>query len=584
MTVSAGGRRWRIVAAAAVLVLLASAGGLYWWAQPAASAGPEITALAHRGGGVDPASPSARLIPEDDLPPPGTRSLFDHLIAQNESLPYPFDRLIAVLQKQNPSGAPPLRVLIPHGRSLLKVQADDSRPRIVVAADFEAVDTPAALGLAPAGKLFLGFVENAHEIEVLSYNEGAGRFEFQLVQNYCEGCVPRIVYARRVICETCHQGRAPIFPQRPWNETNGQPDTAAGIEAARGNHEPYLSVPLRQTLAEPERFEELVDVGDFIPVTQRAWIDGCGIDKAGTACRRQMLKLALLYLWNPGGFDDQGPEAAKLRQLQAASWPGSGIAVADGDLPNRNPLGEQHGMRNWLHEWFAPKPGEGAKNNEDLAAFDRLPKLPAAVDPLTPRPPKRVLTGSDLDGAFGVAALIPAADFSRLEAAAGNQVEALLSAAEHADAQVFAAHPFVRFNAVSALLAALGSTPVPDYCCLRTADLSPPQASGIPPLKISDGSVLLKFQQYCFACHRGNPSKRLNFMGGETEDAVLANIKNKSEIRDALDWSRYQGTDKANKLMPPADSSQRAALEAAAKQDPGLLGQMRNTVPSLFDF
>ena len=33
--------------------------------------------------------------------------------------------------------------------------------------------------------------------------------------------------------------------------------------------------------------------------------------------------------------------------------------------------------------------GEGARDNEDLEAFDRLPKLPAALDPLTPRAPRR---------------------------------------------------------------------------------------------------------------------------------------------------------------------------------------------------
>jgi hypothetical protein len=50
--------------------------------------------------------------------------------------------------------------------------------------------------------------------------------------------------------------------------------------------------------------------------------------------------------------------------------------------------------------------------------------------------------------------------------------------------------------------------------------------------------------------------KRLNFMAGANEDEVLANIQAKKEIRDALDWERYEGTDKASKLMPPRDSLQ----------------------------
>jgi len=176
---------------------------------------------------------SNTLIPDSDLPPAGTRSLFDHLLVQHNGLPYPFTKLLALLQSQHPNGEAPITLLIPNGRSLLKGQADNAHPRVVVAADYDVLNTPAAVGMAARGRLFLGFVENANEIEVLSYNEAAGRYEFQLVQNYCAGCVPRIVYARRAICTTCHQGAAPIFSQRPWNETNGQQATTAAISAAR---------------------------------------------------------------------------------------------------------------------------------------------------------------------------------------------------------------------------------------------------------------------------------------------------------------------------------------------------------------
>src|SRR5581483_11522112 len=76
---------------------------------------------------------SAKLIPSEDLPPEDTRSLFDHLIAQNESLPFPFEKLIAALQKLDPAAQPPLVVMIPHGRSLLKASADYEHPRVLLA-------------------------------------------------------------------------------------------------------------------------------------------------------------------------------------------------------------------------------------------------------------------------------------------------------------------------------------------------------------------------------------------------------------------------------------------------------------------
>ena len=70
-------------------------------------------------------------------------------------------------------------------------------------------------------------------------------------------------------------------------------------------------------------------------------------------------------------------------------------------------------------------------------------------------------------------------------------------------------------------------------------------------------------------------------MAGSNEDEVLANIQAKKEIRDALDWERYQGTDKASKLMPPRDSVQYQKFKTL---DPNVRQQMRDTVPSMFDF
>lgn len=519
---------------------------------------------------------SQKIIPDTDLPPQGTRSLFDHIIAQNNGLPYPFSKLITLLKAQHPQGAEPITLLIPHGRSLLKGQADDKHPRIVVAADFEQANAPAGLGLNTHGLLFLGFVENAHEIEVLSYNEAAGRFEFQLVQNYCQGCVPRIVYARRAICTTCHQGGTPIFSQRPWNETNGQQSTAAAIAAARANHLAYENVALQQPLASSERFDQLTDVGNFYHVTQRLWLDGCGVD--GNQCRRQMLKLALQYADNAGGFDANSPEAQTLKQLQAKNFPKEGIAVPESDLLNRDPIGEKQGFKGWLRSLVTRdiKFGEGAKDNEDLSEFDKLPPLRPEVDPLTIRAPKQVLTAQHIDGVYGLARFFSDADLTSLAQANGYQWANVMAKVQSLPDDVFAAKPFSRVVMMQALLGQKR-----DYCCLSTAEMSPPVVSGVPPLTIKKLVQLQPFADYCFACHRGNPAQRLNFMAGETEEQVLANIQAKKEIRDALDWERYQGTDKASKLMPPRDAIQYQKLQQAGEKT---RQQMRDTVPSLFDF
>ena len=49
-------------------------------------------------------------------------------------------------------------------------------------------------------RLFLGYQPQAEAIEVISYNEMAGRFEFQVVENYSESGVPKVYYANRPTC------------------------------------------------------------------------------------------------------------------------------------------------------------------------------------------------------------------------------------------------------------------------------------------------------------------------------------------------------------------------------------------------
>jgi hypothetical protein len=564
-----------------IVLALFVAGAAVWWVvgDPEASEASVTVRAAEVAAQSE--TLSARTISSADLPPEGTRSLFDHLVAQNDGLPYPFEDLVAMIQRQAPESSAPVMLAIPLGRSLLKAQADFHRPRVLYAADFHGANTDASLGVAARGQLFLGFVENAREIEVISYNEAAGRYEFQLVQDYAADGQRRIVYARRAVCMTCHQGGTPIFPQRPWNETNAQPQIATRIAAAREGAA-YLGVPPQVPLAMPERFDELTDVGAFSVALQRLWIDACDAD---VSCRRSMLRLGLRYASDPARFDATGSEVADLRSLQAAHWPAGGIGVPESDIRNRDPLAETQGWRGRLRALFAPAPDPqaGAKDNEDLDAFDRLPKLPAELDPLSPRAPKRVLAADALDGVYGVAALFTADDLRTIDRAAGYDPARLDAAIDALPDTVFDAAPLSRVRMMQALLAQLGGS-VPDYCCVDATAMSPPVALTAPPLELATDSPLQPFAEYCFGCHRGNPAARLDFMSGADEAEVTANLRNKPEIRDALDWERYENTAQASKLMPPADSAEYARLREAVAHDPALLARMREQVPGLFDF
>lgn len=517
-----------------------------------------------------------QLIPDTDLPPDGTRSLFDHLITQNEGIPFPFSQFATLLTNTSANNEVPLSLLIPNGRSLLKGQADNSLPRILLASDFQTPNTPTGLGINTQGQLFMGFVEAANEIEVISYNEAAGRFEYQLVQNYCEGCVPRVVYARRAICLTCHQGGTPIFSERPWNETNGQLNVSANIRKARADNSNYHGVSLAQPLATPERFDELTDIGNFFIVSQRVWLDGCGVD--GNECRRKLLSLALRYADQPGIFDAKSEEVQALRQSWANSFPTEGIDVPESDLKNRDPSGQSNSFSDSLYAVFTPDInfGDGAKNNEDLSAFEKLPPLPPAQDPLTRRAPKQTLYKSDIDGIYGIARFFTDDDIVSLNKHYNYKLSALLQKVKNLPSETFDPAPFSRVKIMKLLLAENQQ-----YCCLNTDKMSPPRASGIPELAISKHPDLHLFEQYCFTCHRGNPAKRLDFMSGDSEQQVVENIQATSEIREALDWERYQDTDQAAKLMPPKDSVQFKMLNEA---DEHHRTKMRKAVPSLFSF
>lgn len=532
---------------AAVAGLVALLLGGYYAFKPATNAVP-ITQLAKQAKTVQP-----------DLPPNGTRSLFDHLIAQNEGLPYPFPKLVEYLEKTTGHKAQVL--MIPHGRSLLKGLADDKQPRVLLALDAPSDNNAVSLGLNPRGQLFLGFVEAAGEIEVLSYNEAAGRFEFQLVQDYRAQGQRKIVYAKRAICETCHQGSAPIFPQRPWNETNGQPDTAAALQSAL-NSEQYLGLPVRNALSVPERYDELADIGSSLVLSQQVWQHAC----ATSACRRALLKEALQYLLAPSTY------AVPVTSAQLPlTWT---QAVPNNDLLNRDPIGEQKGFKGWLRSLYTRpiKHGEGAKDNEDLSSFEKLPALPLELDPLSVRPSIR--KANFAEAVAGLAQFFTVSDAQSLEK------QGVTPAAVDAlpDTLFANGQPFARVSIMQALLSN------PSYCCLNTAEMSPPVLSGEPPVVLAAGSKLKPFEAYCFGCHRGNPAKRLNFMTGKTEAEVLANVQAKAEIREALDWPRYTGTDKASKLMPPSDAPQHALLQEALKKDPQLLENMRAVVPNLFGF
>jgi hypothetical protein len=341
------------------------------------------------------------LVPGPDLPPAG-RSLFDQLFARGSGydVPYPFTVLMRRIQAYagtDALGRPGLkRVLIPLGRSLQRTAAAPQFfrfPRVVIAVDGEPV---AGEGTLLKDRLYIGFQEKSAVLEVISYNEAAGRFEFQLVKNYRAGGRPEVFYANRAICTACHQNHAPIFSRQQWDETNANP-VLAGRMAAHGSR--YLGIPVMRGVDEPYAIDNAVARANRFSAWQQLWTEGCGQGARGDRCRAAAYALALQYrLTARSQFDRVGVlyRDAYRPALEAnwrRLWPG-GLAVADQTLPNRSPA-----------------VGDG----------DAMPAMhvPASFEPLTFRPASatwQVANGEDVDRLVaGLAELVSGADVQRID-------------------------------------------------------------------------------------------------------------------------------------------------------------------------
>lgn len=331
----------------------------------------------------------------DNRPPVG-RSLFDYVVAARGEydIPFPFSALRARIRSQlGATGEGALEsVLIPAGRSLQRSAAAPAFfrfPRAVVAVVGASAETGAPL---LKDRLYLGYQEKANVIEVISYNEAAGRFEFQVVKDYRAGAKPTVFYANRALCIACHQNAAPIFARPLWDETHANAAVAARLVEER---RAYYDIDLERASDSAYAIDNASDRANRYALTQLLWRGGCGDAAASRTCRADLFAYALLYrLTGARGVDTDAATFRQLAQrLQHAwqlRWP-AGLAVASADIPNRNPF---NAMR-----IAAPAP---TSLTDDSA---QLLDVAAALEPLTPRAPAALWRGTAVDTARLVADL-----------------------------------------------------------------------------------------------------------------------------------------------------------------------------------
>ncbi len=366
--------------------------------DPAYAISPASAGDARAEWAIDPHQPGPNL-------PPVGRSTFDQLfsvVRDGEAvyeLPFPFEALTAQLRADfspEQSGISPIKqALIPLGRSLQRHAAAPDFfqfPRVVVAVDGEAAGTRSNELILLKDRLFLGYQERSQTIEVISYNELAGRFEFQLVKNYGSGDVPEVRYANRAICISCHQNAGPIFALFPWDETNRNAGVAARLARVKPR---FYGVPAFQGAGPAASIDASTDRASLLPVHQRLWTEACGDEDADRAarCRAGAFIAMLQYRLSGAVQFDRGSASYRdeffkvsIRQWQRR-WP-YGLKVPNPDLRNREPV-------------FAH------------------PDIPAIFDPLNLRPPLEVWSAErnrDIEKVItGLSETIPATDLKRLD-------------------------------------------------------------------------------------------------------------------------------------------------------------------------
>lgn len=308
----------------------------------------------------------------DDTRPPSGRSLFDVLMSTRQAdgtyvtaVPFPIKALldtVAQRGKGSATGAPlvPTVVLIPNGRSLQKDVADIHQPRVLATFD-QYPRQSSDVSLLVRDRLFIAYAEKAGQLEVISYNEDAGRFEFQIVSGYTANGPKLLSYAQRSVCTECHKAEIPLFSKNTWDETNANVGVSTVLRVTAHPNSTDSNVPMMYDVAPvvgnrgaAYSFDSSTDRAAEILAFNKFWQKGCENvtlvnnlpDGFGSDdCRAHVFMYGIaaaagVQLAEMGGTNSQGYRFATYEQIAAiwqANLTGDATKFYVGDLENRNP-------------------------------------------------------------------------------------------------------------------------------------------------------------------------------------------------------------------------------------------------------
>lgn len=352
----------------------------------------------------------------NNLPDKG-RSYFDIVFSKLDKnqysydIPFPLEKFAEKLenytgQKLNSTESAGLvAAIFPMGRSLQRNAAVHGQshlqnadlyfqyPRVVFAVDSESKNS-SSLQINLKNKFYAGYNEKAQILEIISYNEDLGRFEYQIVNDYAAGKTPKVRYAQRALCLSCHQNQAPIFSKAPWSESNANPAVATELKRVL-NSDFYKSIPLAGDESLTGRFDTSSDQANLLPAYQKIWKTLCKNDE----CQKNIILSVLQLRLNRGHLLTSKPALASwLESFERAwntQWP-TGFPILSSDIPNRDPF------RDVTAQSGSVVLDSGiTKKFSSVSELLTQSKIPATYEPLVPRNPSEIWNGSALDFTHG---------------------------------------------------------------------------------------------------------------------------------------------------------------------------------------
>lgn len=233
-----------------------------------------------------------------DIPTVGS-SMFDKIFSKTNnkgisvySLPSPIGELMKKMVSGE--GINVVHSMLPFSRSLQRPSSTSYHPLLNPRLVFSSKQSDSSIERA---KIFIGFVKATNQLEVISYNDEAGRFEYQLVKDY--GTKPKVFYVNRGKCLSCHQGQAPIFSVPGWSDTNT--GVLGSLMAAKLGMKHNRTSREREIMAKKlfgdipsldavGNFDALVRESNEISLDERIWNVGCN---KSNECRLGLLLSAL---------------------------------------------------------------------------------------------------------------------------------------------------------------------------------------------------------------------------------------------------------------------------------------------------